>query len=316
MVAWLEGIAAAVGRNPFALLLLPPLFWAGNLLIGRAYAAELPPYGLTFWRWVVASALVLPFVWRELAASRRLLLAHAPVILACGATAFAGYPILNYVALQTTPAATAAMINSTLPLMIPLFAWLVAGETPAARVVAGIVLSFAGVGWIVTAGDWAVLASFAIGRGELLMLGAVACYALYAALLRYRPAGLSDLAFVAAMTMTTALMVLPLWILEEVGGRHFPFQPFSIASLLFIALFASLIAPALWNRCAAVLGATPAGATFHLMAIYAAALAFVLLGEPIRRFHLVGIGLILAGFAVAVWPRRVPHPSTEARPHP
>jgi drug/metabolite transporter (DMT)-like permease len=304
MVAWLKGVAAAVGGNAFALLLLPPLFWAGNLLIGRAYAAELPPYGLTFWRWVVASALVLPFVWRELAASRRLLLAHAPVILACGATAFAGYPILNYVALQTTPAATAAMINSTLPLMIPLFAWIVASERPAPRVLAGIVLSFVGVGWIVTAGDWTVLASFSIGRGELLMLGAVACYALYAALLRYRPAGLSDMAFVAAMTMATSMMVLPLWALEEAGGRHFPFEPFAIASLLFIALFASLIAPALWNRCAATLGAAPAGASFHLMAVYAGVLAFVLLGEPIRAFHLIGIAIILAGFVAAAWPTK------------
>nr|WP_281171455.1 EamA family transporter [Inquilinus limosus] len=68
------------------------MFWAGNLVIGRAYADELPPFGLTFWRWVIASAVLLPLVWRELAARRREILAHWPVTFACAACGLAGYP--------------------------------------------------------------------------------------------------------------------------------------------------------------------------------------------------------------------------------
>ena len=53
-------------RRPYVLLLLSPLFWAGNLLIGRAYGSDLPPFGLAFWRWIVALAFLLPFVWGDL----------------------------------------------------------------------------------------------------------------------------------------------------------------------------------------------------------------------------------------------------------
>ncbi|WP_225771191.1 DMT family transporter [Inquilinus sp. Marseille-Q2685] len=291
-----------VWRRPYALLPLPPLFWAGNLVIGRAFAQELPPFGLTFWRWVIASAVLLPFVWRALAVHRRTLLAHWPVITACAASGLAGYPLLNYIALHGTPAATAAMLNSTLPLMVPLFAWAIAREAPRPRVVAGIVLSFLGVGWIVGRGDPATLAALSIGGGEVLVLLAAAGYALYSVLLRYRPKGVPDMVFMAALTVTTAVLMLPFWLAEAAAGRSIPVEPYAIASLLFIGIFSSLLGAGLWNRCVATLGPALTGASFHLVAVYSSALAFLLLGEPVRGFHLIGIGLILLGFAIAVVP--------------
>lgn len=290
--------------KPYGLLLFPPLFWAGNLLIGRAYANDLPPFGLTFWRWVVASACLLPFVWRELADHWREAIAHWPVIVACGVTGFAGYPLLNYIALHTTPAATAAMLNSTLPLMVPLLAWIIMRDRPSARTLAGIAISFIGVAWIVGRGEWSVLASFSVGLGEILVLLAVAGFALYSVFLRYRPKTISDRAFLAAMTLSTSVVMLPFWIWEEAGGRSFPLEAYAIASLLFIGIFSSVVATIFWNRCVATLGPTLTGASFHLMAIYSSVLAFLLLGEPVRAFHLIGISLILLGFAVAVLPRR------------
>jgi len=288
-------------RRPYALLLLSPLAWAGNLLIGRAYGDTLPPFSLAFWRWIVATACVVPFIWRDLGAHARTMLRHWPIIAACGATGFAGYPVLNYIALQTTPAASAAMLNSALPLMVPLLAWAVAGETPSLRTILGIALSFVGVGVIVSRGEWSVLASFGVGRGELIMLAAVALFALYCTLLRYRPKELPDLVFLTATMLAAALLLLPLLAWEMHAGRVYPLQPYAIVSLLFIGIFASLIANIFWSHCVATLGATLTGASFHLMAVYAALLAALLLGEPIRGFHLIGIALILAGFALATF---------------
>jgi drug/metabolite transporter (DMT)-like permease len=291
-------------RRPYALLPLPPLFWAANLLIGRAFGNELPPFGLTFWRWVVASLCILPFVGRELVEKRRELFVHGRLIVAISVSGFAGYPLFNYFALHTTPAATAAMLNSALPLMVPLFGWMIAGDTPAPRTIAGIVISFAGVVWIIGRGDPSILASLSIGRGEVEVLLAVAGYALYSVLLRYRPRSISDMAFVGALSVTTTVLMLPGWLIETAMGRPMPFAPYAVASVLFIGIFASLIGAALWNRCVAALGPTLTGASFHLVAVYSSALAFLLLGEPVRVFHLVGIALILAGFAIAVLPRR------------
>jgi len=43
------------------LLLLPPLFWAGNFIAGRAVSADVPPVALSLIRWGLATLCLLPF---------------------------------------------------------------------------------------------------------------------------------------------------------------------------------------------------------------------------------------------------------------
>ena len=285
--------------HPLLLLPLPPLFWAGNLVLGRAMAESFPPVSLAVGRWLVALAALLPFVavraWRERAEIRR----HWRLILACGAFGIAGYNALGYLALQSVPAASVAFLNSMLPLMVPLAAFALGVERVRPRTLAGIVLSFGGVVWIVARGDLASLGNLGLGSGEPLVLLAVANYALYSVLVRRRPATMDPLVFLAA-TMVTGLIVLaPFWALELAAGARIPVDPVSLGAVLYIGLFASLLAFILWNRCVTALGPSITGASFHLVALFTAVLAFALLGEPVRSFHVLGAVLILGGFGLA-----------------
>jgi drug/metabolite transporter (DMT)-like permease len=282
--------------RPALLLWLPPAFWAGNLVLGRALGGTFPPVSLAVGRWAVALAALLPFVARRAWHERGLMRAAWPVILACGAFGVAGYNALAYVALQTAPAANVAFLNSTLPLMVPVAALVLTREPLRARTLFGIAVSFVGVAWIVSRGDLAALAALRIDGGEILVLIAVANYALYSVLLRRKPVAIDPLVFLAA-TMAVGLAVLaPFWALELWRGARIPLDPMSVAAVVYIGLFASLFAFILWNRCVAQLGATVTGISFHLVAVFTAVLAFTLLGETVRMFHLIGIALILAGF--------------------
>jgi drug/metabolite transporter (DMT)-like permease len=302
--AYRSAIGGWLRRTPAVLLPFPPLFWAGNLLIGRAFARQLPPFGLTWLRWSIALVILLPFVWRGVWHHRRTLLAHWWVVAGLGLSGFAGYPVLNYIALHTTSAATAAMLNSMLPLMVPVFAWIIAGERPSPRVGVAIGISLLGVLTIVSRGDPSVITSLRFGIGEILVLLAVACYAFYSVILRYVPRSVPPLVLLEATFVPAVAVMMPLWLWELAHGRSLPLQPYAIASVLFIGIFASLVANLLWNRSVAAVGSTITGASFHLMAIYSAVLAFVLLGEPVHQFHVVGIALILTGFALATLPGR------------
>jgi len=289
-------LLTALWMRPALLLWVPPAFWAGNLVLGRALGGTFPPVSLAVGRWAIALVALAPFVagraWRE----RAQLIAAWPVILACGTFGIAGYNAIAYVALQSTPAANVAFLNSTLPLMIPLAALVLTREPIRARTLAGIAISFVGVAWIVSRGDPAALAALRIDGGEILVLIAVANYALYSVLLRRKPPAIDPLVFLAA-TMAVGLAVLaPFWALELWGGARIPLDAGSIAAVVYIGLFASLFAFILWNRCVAQLGASVTGVSFHLVAVFTALLAFTALGEPVRMFHLIGIALILAGF--------------------
>jgi drug/metabolite transporter (DMT)-like permease len=288
----------ALWERPVALLWLPPAFWAGNLVLGRALGAVFPPVSLAVGRWLVALAVLLPLVAQPLWRQRSLLAAHWRLVLACGAFGVAGYNALGYVALQSVPAASVAFLNSTLPLMVPVAAWVLGVERITRRAIAGIAISFAGVAWIVARGDLAALTQLRFGRGELLVLVAVANYAVYSVLLRRKPAAIEPLVFLAATMVAGLLVLAPFWAFELWGGARIPTTPAALGAVLYIGVFASLLAFILWNRCVATLGATVTGVSFHLVALFTALLAFVALGEPVRGHHLAGIALILAGFFV------------------
>ena len=56
------------------LLTLPPLFWAGNAVVGRLMVGQIPPLALSFYRWLFALLLALlivgPDLWRHRAVLR------------------------------------------------------------------------------------------------------------------------------------------------------------------------------------------------------------------------------------------------------
>jgi hypothetical protein len=55
-------------NQPYLLLSLAALFWAGNIVLGRFIAADFPPMALSFLRWGLACLIVLPFAWPHLRA--------------------------------------------------------------------------------------------------------------------------------------------------------------------------------------------------------------------------------------------------------
>jgi drug/metabolite transporter (DMT)-like permease len=306
MIRWLQ----AVWQRPYVLLWLPPAFWAGNLVLGRGLAETMPPVTLAVGRWLVALMVLLPFVIDRIWQQRILLWRQRWLVLLCGAFGIAGYNALAYVALRTVPAANVAFLNSTLPLMIPLAAFLLGGERVSRRTLLGIAVSFAGVCWIVSRGDAQMLLRLHFEPADLLVLLAILNYAVYSVLLRRRAAVLDPLAFLAATMAAGLLVLVPFWIWELAAGAVIPFDPAAIAAVLYIGLFASLLAFILWNRCVAMLGAAVTGISFHLVAVFTAILAFLLLGEPVRDFHVAGIILIMAGFALATLPALKPGQSS------
>ena len=57
-------VRAALG-SPALALALAALFWSGNFVAGRALRGAVDPVTLNFLRWLVALAIIAPFVWRK-----------------------------------------------------------------------------------------------------------------------------------------------------------------------------------------------------------------------------------------------------------
>lgn len=96
--------------------------------------------------------------------------------------------------------------------------------------------------------------------------------------------------------------IAPFHALEAARGARLVPDAVALASVGYVAVFASVLAYFLWNEGVARVGAGRAGPFLHLMPAFGSLLAVALLGESFRAHHAAGIALILAGVWLAARP--------------
>ena len=285
-------------RLALAGLLLATLCWSGNALVARAFAGEIPPFALSFWRWSLALVLLLPFVAKPLWQHRAALRAASWRLLVLAGVGIAGYNSLLYAAAQTTAAINITLVNTCLPLMTFIGAGLLLGEWPHRRAWWGMAVAAGGLLVLISKGSWASLSGLAFNKGDLIMLLAVADWALYSLLLRRWASYLlpiPPLALLGVLMLLGVPLILPFYLYELARGAHFSVTPHNLAAIGYTAIFASLLAYLAWNHAIRILGAAKTALSNYLMPMFTALLGWLLLGEGLQSYHWIGAALIFAG---------------------
>src|SRR5262249_61753564 len=128
-----------------------------------------------------------------------------------------------------------------------------------------------------------VLLQLEFSSGDLIIILNMAVFSIYAAYLRLRPS-IHWLSFMFVLAVISATATLPFFIWESLSG--FTFQPTLLTALaiVYVSIFPSVLAFAAWNRGVELLGANRAGPFLHIIPIYTAVLAYVLLGEALAAY--------------------------------
>jgi drug/metabolite transporter (DMT)-like permease len=289
---------AAFHPSPYLLLALAPLFWACNWIVGRWLYHDIPPMGMTFFRWFFASAILAPFAWRHLRRDWPVVRRHWRAMLGLGAIGIGTHNALAYLGLNFTTATNGVILNSFIPVMIVTIAWVFLRERLRASQITGVAISLAGVLAILSQGSLAQLLAFRLNVGDLFVILSMATWSVYTIALRWLPEGLHPLSFLFVLAVVGDACVLPLWLGEMALGHFIAWTPAALAAMASVALFSSVLAYIFWNRGVAEVGASVAGLFVHLMPVYGVVLAWVFLGERLAPFHVAGIVLILAGIAL------------------
>jgi drug/metabolite transporter (DMT)-like permease len=285
--------------RPYLLLSLTSLLWAGNIVLGRVIAGEIPPLLLAFLRWGGAMLIVLPFAWTGLKRDWGAIRKNVPLIAALSATGIAGYNALAYWGLAYTEALNALLLQSTGPLLIALWGFALWGDRLTPRQFGGILTSLLGVLVIICRGDVTHLAQLKLNPGDLLIFLALVLYGAYAALLRKRPETIHQLSFLTTTIIGGTLVLAPFAVGEFLAGARMNVTPTTLAVVFYVALFPSLIAYMFFVRGVELIGSNRASPFFHLMPVFGSVIAIVFLGEQPQLFHALGFLLVLTGVFVA-----------------
>jgi drug/metabolite transporter (DMT)-like permease len=271
------------------------LFWSGNFVIGRAARFEVPPIGLSFWRWAVALIIFLPFAWRHVVRQWQLLVKSWKIIVLLGILGIANFNTFVYIGLQSTTATNAVIIVSTTPIIIVVLSRFLHGDKITFIQGLGIIISLFGVITIVSRGNASSLLAFKFSVGDFWIMAAVLSWALYSVMLKWCPAGMHSLSLLAGTAIVGVAVLAPFYVWETWTGitMRLNFVTFSI--VLYVSFFASVLAIVFWNHAVARVGANRAGQFMHLVPANGIMLSMFFLSELMKAFHLVGISLILLG---------------------
>ena len=289
------------------MLTLPPLFWAGNAVVGRLLVGVVPPVALNAMRWTLAFLILLPLGWRAFkdigAIGRRLVYLGVLGLLGMG-----GYNALLYGALQTSTPMNVTLIAASTPIFMLLIGATVYGVKTRWADWLGASLSMVGVATVLARGDWLTLLKVRMVPGDLLMLVAVVVWAGYTWLLARPPASMRDAErppwnWAEFLVVQVALGCGWAWL--SAGVEHqmtltsITWSPTVFWAVAYVATGPSVLAYWCWGQGVATVGPAVASFFANLTPVFAAMLSAALLGESPATYHLVAFVFIVMGIAVS-----------------
>ncbi|SDJ70946.1 DMT family transporter [Billgrantia gudaonensis] len=281
------------------LYLLPPLgavlIWSGNMTINQLTVGAIAPSSIAFLRWVLALAVLTPFVapsaWKHRATIRR----EWSKLAILGMLGMALWQGLAYVAAETTSATNMGILAAMVPLLTVLLSALILREAPTLGGTLGGGVALVGVLVLLGRGNPASLLGLEVAVGDALMVIAATCYALYGVMLKRWPLDLPPWVVLYAQVCFAVLLLLPPYLL----GPMTPVDAGNVGLIVYAGIPASIVTTYLWMRAIRQIGASRASIFINLMPLFSAIIAMLALGERLAVFHVIGGALVLAGVLMA-----------------
>jgi drug/metabolite transporter (DMT)-like permease len=285
-------------NQPYLLLNITALCWAGNAIVGRLAAGHIPPVTLSFLRWGIAFLIILPFAWKHLVRDWSAIRGRLGLMILISVTGIGAFNTLQYWALEYTQALNTLLLQSAGPLIVAVWSLVLLGVRLSLAQAAGVLLSLTGVLVILLHGDLSTLSSIEFNKGDIIFTVAMVIFGLYSVLTLKRPP-IHALSFAAFTFGCGAACLIPLLIWELSARPVMQINTANLLSLFYVAVFPSTLAYLCFNRGVQLIGANRAAPFFHVVPLFGSVMAMVFLGEHPELFHIIGFALVLTGVFVA-----------------
>ena len=278
------------------MLVLATLFWAGNFVVGKiAFIESVPPFSLTFFRWLLVWLILIPFTYKELFKIRKIILNNLPLLFLLGLTSVGLFNSFIYNALNFTQVINASLFNAVIPAAIILFCFLFKIEKTNKYQIIGLIISILGILSIITKLDLNILLTLNFNKGDVLMIGAVISWGIYSAFLKKRKFEVSLLALVHILCTFGLLTLIPQFLFELSQSKIILINDSLVYCLIYLAIFPSIGSYYCWTGAVAIIGANRSGIFLSLIPLFSTILAIIFFNEKFYFFHFIGSVLIVLG---------------------
>jgi drug/metabolite transporter (DMT)-like permease len=289
--------------STIVLLVLPPLLWASNAVVGRMVQGMVPPVMMNFIRWLIAFIVLLPLAGWVLKPGSDMWRAWRRFSL-LGLFGIGLYNAFQYLALKTSTPINVTLVGASMPVWMLLTGWLFFKVHVSSRQILGAVLSIAGVLVVLSRGELQLLLGLRLVAGDLLMMIATIVWSLYSWLLTL-PGDVQKLRHDWAAFLMAQVVFGLAWSGLFAGGEwlvsdariHWSWT--LAAALLYVGVGPAIIALRCWGSGVQRVGPNTAAFFSNLTPLFAALLSLAFLGELPHAYHAVAFLLIVGGIVLS-----------------
>lgn len=294
----------------FIIIGIATFLWALSTVVVRGYHEEIPPFGLSFWRWTLATLIILPLVWRELLLKAEIIKTHFKLLWLLGVLQVGSSAVVLF-SLSFTTAINATLINAAQPVLTVIPAWLLTREKINFVQGIGILLALGGVTTMITRGDPQVLMTLDFNVGDILVVVAILGWAFFATILHRLPKELGLTTSLFLIYLMGTISLLPLYLIELIYFRTFTPTGLSLGMVAFLGIAVSVGAVSMWTAGVRSIGPNKAAIFTNLIPVFAVVLAITFLGEQLFTFHLTGAAFVVVGMTLVIRMARKKTDSTD-----
>lgn len=280
-------------------LVLAVFFWAINTVIARSIVFEIKPMTLSFYRWIVAFFILLPFAVPHLKKDAGLIKENLGFLFVLAVPSVAAYNSILYLGAQYTTATNISMVVATMPVMTILFSWIMNREKPCFLQILGVTISLLGMLIIIAKGSWHLLLSLSFNPGDLLIVLSIASWAFYSVMLKKKEIDISPISFLLVLIFFGVVCIFPFYLWEFYAFQGFAINSTNILIFLYLGIFPSILSYIFWNFGVKKAGASIASVFMYLLPVFTSIIACLFLNESLYSHHLSGGVMILTGLVLS-----------------
>lgn len=291
-------------RRNWILLLALAALWGASYLFIKIGLDDLSPAGIVFTRTALAALVLLPFAIRS--GGMAPLWRRAPALTVLAALQVAGPFLLISAGEQHIASSLAGILVASAPIFTAIFAiWIDQSERLSTNGVIGVVIGILGVALLLGV----EVEGSGLAGGLMVVLASVG-YALGGFGLKRYFTGYQPLALVASTMTASAIMTLPLFLIDL--PSHVGLD--TAGAMAALGLGGTGIAFVIYYTLNHAIGPTKTSLVAYIAPIFAVVYGVTLLDEDFGFTTAVGIVLIVGGsWLAAKSPARVPVEAAQAR---
>lgn len=272
-------------------MLLATLCWAGAFIAAKVGVRSASPLALTYYRFLIAAVCVYGWA-RFKGIPLRIRPRDGWVMLQLGFVGMVCYHLLFFEALRFTSAVKASMIMATNPLMVAVLAVFMLGERLSRVKVVCFLTALLGVLLTISHWDLMLLVRGRVAAGDLIMLVAVVCWALYGVLVR-RHVGRFDPVVTTFYSFVTCVILLTPFEAVELASGAGRISSDGWLAIVYMGVFPTFFGYMVHQQCIKHLGLSRSSLFINLVPVFAMAMAVLLLHEAFFALNAVSAAIII-----------------------